>query len=915
MRPHKLIMSAFGPYAERVEIDLRKLGERGLYLITGDTGAGKTTIFDAITYALFGKASGENRDASMLRSKYANPETPTEVELYFSCNGKEYYIKRNPEYQRPKSRGEGFTLQKADAYLEYPDGKVVTRLKDVDSAVTDILGIDRNQFTQISMIAQGDFLKLLFASTEERKKIFQKLFKTRNYYALQERLKAESGKLGSEYDAIKSSIGQYINGIVCIEDDSLGIKVKEAKENRLGISETIEVLEEIIAKDILAEEKYNGELTDLDIKLEEIAGVLAQANTIMTAKEALKKAKAELEEAENLRLSLSKQLEWEQIQREEIDAVVKKLASIDAQMSYYDELEEKRGQLSALTLSVNTSAKNLDAKTKEHQRIKERIKELEDEIKSLANIGADKAKIEAEYRELSAKKDSLDSLELKINEMYSLEAQLKEAQNDYRIKSDTADKHKITYDCLNKAYLDEQAGILAETLEDSMPCPVCGSLLHPNPAQKSSKAPTRQEVENAKKAYEDSHAKESQASLKAGRLKGIVTEKKAALLETSSKLIGDGDFKELKGEIKNTLSKLYGTLSDIQNKETRKEQAEIALPKGKEMLEACERELSVLTETISKSKAISDTLEKRIGELADTLMFESKAVANTQRKILELKKEELETALKTARNAFDANQKQIAAIKTKIEENRKFLLDTEETDRTSDVARQRELKAKKEEVLALQKTVHIRKSANISSLNNIRLKSEDIKRVEEKWMWVKNLSNTANGNLSGKEKVMLETYIQMTYFDRIISRANTRFLVMSGGQYELRRRTEAENNRSQTGLELDVIDYYNGTHRSVKTLSGGEAFKASLSLALGLSDEVQSSAGGIKLDTMFVDEGFGSLDEESLAQAFKALSSLAEGNRLVGIISHVKELKDRIDNKIVVTKEKDGKSRAYVVCD
>ena len=229
MRPNKLIMSAFGPYAGKVEVELDKLGQNGLYLITGDTGAGKTTIFDAITYALFGEASGDNRETSMFRSKYAEPETPTEVELYFTCNNKEYYIKRNPEYDRPKSRGEGFTSEKANAELHFPDGKLVTKLKDVNNAVVEIIGIDRNQFTQIAMIAQGDFLKLLLASTDERKKIFQKLFKTQSYYVLQEKLKAESGKLSHEYDAIKSSIEQYINGIVCEEENTFVFKLRQSQ--------------------------------------------------------------------------------------------------------------------------------------------------------------------------------------------------------------------------------------------------------------------------------------------------------------------------------------------------------------------------------------------------------------------------------------------------------------------------------------------------------------------------------------------------------------------------------------------------------------------------------------------------------------------------------------------------------------
>jgi len=242
MRPTKLIMSAFGPYAGRVEVDLAKLGSSGLYLITGDTGAGKTTIFDAITYALYDEASGANRETSMFRSKYAEAGTPTEVELFFEYRGKEYYIKRNPEYVRPKTKGEGFTTEKANAELHYPDGNIVTKTRDVNSAVVEIMGINRNQFTQIAMIAQGDFLKLLLASTDERKKIFQKLFNTESYFVLQEKLKSESSKLSREREAIAGSIEQYINGIVCSEDDVLSMQVEKAQKGTLPVSEVVLVI-------------------------------------------------------------------------------------------------------------------------------------------------------------------------------------------------------------------------------------------------------------------------------------------------------------------------------------------------------------------------------------------------------------------------------------------------------------------------------------------------------------------------------------------------------------------------------------------------------------------------------------------------------------------------------------------------
>jgi DNA repair protein SbcC/Rad50 len=234
-------------------------------------------------------------------------------------------------------------------------------------------------------------------------------------------------------------------------------------------------------------------------------------------------------------------------------------------------------------------------------------------------------------------------------------------------------------------------------------------------------------------------------------------------------------------------------------------------------------------------------------------------------------------------------------------------------DKDEELEKKTDIENKKGEDDAKSKAIHTRIETNTQALTNIRAKSDSLSELEKRYTWMKSLSNTANGNISGKEKIMLETYIQMTYFERIIDRANTRLMTMSGGQYELKRRREAENNRSQSGLDLDVIDHYNGTERSVKTLSGGESFKASLSLALGLSDEIQASAGGVKLDTMFVDEGFGSLDEESLDQAMRALSGLADGNRLVGIISHVGELKNRIDKQIIVTKDKSGGSRATIV--
>ena len=889
MRPNKLIMSAFGTYAGRVELNLNELGQNGLYLITGDTGAGKTTIFDAITYALFGKASGENRETSMFRSKYADAETPTEVELYFTCKGKEYYIKRNPEYDRPKTKGDGFTTEKANAELKLPDGKIVTKVKEVDSAVVEILGVDRSQFTQIAMIAQGDFLKLLLAPTEERKKIFQKLFKTQNYYVLQEKLKSESGKLGNEYDAIKKSIEQYINGIMCDEDDVLSIQVKKAKNNELSVLEIVLLTEELIKQDEATEGELDAKVKQFDKELEEITKLLTKAQTLKSAKTSLETAQTELAEAQNKKTELAEKLKNAQVHKADIADAVNKIAAIDAEFASYDELDNNKKQLAELCASIKEDETSYGAKCTELEGLNKNIKDLETEAKTLEPAGVEKAKVEGQIKDVTSKKAAFEGLEKEIKELKVLEKQLADAQNTYIEKSGASRDKKAIYDALNKAYLDEQAGILAEGLAQGQPCPVCGAVDHPQLAKKSLYAPSKHELETAKNNAEEAQKEESRASQRAGELNGIVTEKKAATDKLSKELAGDGDFET-------ELFKITAHLRELQEK-----------------LEAVKEAIVKFEENIAKNKAVSDTLNKRAEELGKKLMFENKSSAMAEKTKLEILKNTLEAAIEKEKENFENNEKNIAAIKSRVEENQKLLATSEDIDVFELQCKQADLKGEKEAVLTQQKAVHSRRVANVLSLENIRQKSDEINVVEEKWKWVKSLSNTANGNISGKEKIMLETYIQMTYFDRIINRANARLLVMSDGQYELVRRKEAENNRSQSGLELDVKDHYNGTQRSVKTLSGGESFKASLSLALGLSDEIQSSAGGIRLDTMFVDEGFGSLDEESLSHAIKALTSLAEGNRLVGIISHVNELKERIEKQIVVKKEKTGGSKVTIV--
>ena len=319
MRPLKLTMSAFGPYSGKTVLDLDSLGEKGLYLITGDTGAGKTTIFDAITFALYGEASGDNREASMLRSKYAEDQTPTYVELVFSYGGKTYTVKRNPEYERPKARGEGVTSQKAEAELYYPDGRVISKQRDVDNAVRDIMGIDKDQFMQISMIAQGDFLKLLLASTEDRIKIFRQIFKTRLFSSRQDKLKTESNSLSRQCDEARNSIRQYINGINAEEDDVLGLRVQKAKLGELSLSETVSLLEELINKDVEKDKALQKQIKDVESRLEAVNNSLGKIEAREKAKRAIEQNKAGKEKEEQINLVLKEAFEKLEARKPEIE--------------------------------------------------------------------------------------------------------------------------------------------------------------------------------------------------------------------------------------------------------------------------------------------------------------------------------------------------------------------------------------------------------------------------------------------------------------------------------------------------------------------------------------------------------------------------------------------------------------------
>ena len=920
MRPIKLTLSAFGPYAGKMEFDFDKLGTGGLYLITGDTGAGKTTIFDAITYALYGDPSGNNREVSMFRSKYADIKTPTFVRLVFNYKGKEYTIERNPEYERAAQRGSGLTKQTAGVELILPDGKPLTKTKEVDNAINNIIGINREQFCQIAMIAQGDFLKLLISPTKDRIEIFRHIFKTKLYSDLQDRLKSELSVLNNDCSKIKQSISQYISGINCSDSSLLSLDVTKAKKGDLPTDECILLIENLLSEDTLAEKKADNAITEIEKQLDILKINIERGKTYLRAKQDFDQNEINISKLTEEMLSLTKALEEEQKKNSLQNDLAKASAAIEAQLLEYDELSQKESAFKNNALNIEKNNAALTKNNKEIEVLKAQIESLTEESKTLQKSGEQKilfANQKALHKESLSK---LDTLLKSMENLKKIDAQYKDAAKKYEAKKAAANEIKISYDLKYDFYLDAQAGILAETLVDNMPCPVCGSTSHPQKAIKPTDVPKKDELDILKAKLAKADDEKTEANKESAKLKGMREEKKDSTVSSIKELLGDIDMNNATYITKAKINELESNIAvldqKIQAEEkniARKEYIENELPKSRTKLEDLQKGITSISNEISALSSKNDSLNAGIIDLKSKLRFSSRLEANNEIQKNNAMISKIKRDIELASEREKECSVNLASAKTRREELFKQIEGKQEIDLEAENNNLSELERNKIQLDKKKQNIHSRIVNNKSNCDNIKQKSSELIAIEKKYTWVKALSDTANGNITGKDKIMLETYIQMHYFDRIISRANTRLMIMTGGQYDLIRREEALSKVGQSGLDLDVIDHYNGTTRSVKSLSGGESFKASLALALGLSDEIQSSAGGIQLDTMFIDEGFGSLDEDSLSQAMNALASLASSNKLIGIISHVGELKQKIDKQIVVKKDKTGGSRAEII--
>lgn len=934
MRPIELKMSAFGPFAGLTTLRLDALGTDGLYLITGDTGAGKTTIFDAIIYALYGEASGNIRTTDMLRSKYANADTATFVELTFVFKDKTYILRRNPEYLRPSKRGEGrFTKESAKAQLTMPDKEVITGLVSVNNKIIEIIGLNKNQFSQIAMLPQGEFMRLLLADTKQRIEIFREIFDTEPYLLLQDRIKKDANELYRLVSDYKKSMAQYVADVYCDENSEYNQALINIKnDSQMSIKEILDIIDKIIAQDKSCADEYDKAIISIDKGIDQLNSKLTIAIQTERIKDDYKSALTQLnnltEKYENVYSIYKAECEKDS-ERNELSLNIEKSSE---KLESYELLEKYKKDYGKQLDKINNITQDIHEDTNSLNECIKQIDNCKKEAEILKNTELEIEKLNSKISDIIKKKEAVEYLKDVFERKIKAVSQADEAKDRYMSAFAAYEEANNRYLKMEKAFFNEQAGIMAAALEEGQPCPVCGSVTHPVPAVAGDDAPTEMQLKKYKIYVEDKSKECSELSSQSGLLSGQAESMNNMFFSSivnfntqwKEALDNSSDDETIRVDIIQLLADLGKILDEAM---LEKKNADENISKYNnliKMLSDYDKKVEQLKDKINKSKnelAILSTqnenMQKQISQLEKELgnkdIIQAKKLIND----MKLKKIQLDKAYEAAKKQYDEYTINIKTLKNRISDLQKQISHTDK-QKTPDIdipMYEKQLEDMKKERLKLREKnniVDIRIANNEKIYKSIERVNEKSEKSEKHYSWLRTLSDTVNGSLSGKSRIKLETYVQMSFFDRIIMRANTRFMRLTDGQYELKRSDSKDNYKNQTGLELDIIDHYNGTIRSVKSLSGGEAFEASLSMALGMSDEIQSRSGGIQIDTMFIDEGFGSLDDESLSQAVKVLNSLSSSDRLIGIISHVSVLKDRIDKQIVVSKGKTGGSSAVI---
>ncbi|MEG2310405.1 MAG: SMC family ATPase [Clostridia bacterium] len=1023
MKPINLKISAFGPYSDIEEIDFNKFGQSGIFLVTGDTGAGKTTIFDAICFALYGEVSGQDRTPDILRSDFATDETKTYVELKFIHKGQIYLINRSPKYKKNKKNGDGYTTSIPTATLISNGEVLATNVLDVTQKVTNILGIDVKQFKQISMIAQGAFLELLFADTKKRSDIFRKIFDTNLFYKIGEKLKINSSVAKNELE----------NNTQELEINRQNIKWTKDIGN-INIEMTIQLLKDLISDDLKNKKEFEDKKDDISKKIDCLKVEITQAEIVnnnideyeilkikyidqISKKDCIDKKrlmvklnkkskdmvfpiKAELDkvkkifDAQSLNIKI---LENEiKVLNDSFEIVKNDYALIDNEEVKIKKIEERLNNLNSilpLFSKLDDINENISQKTKTKIVLEDKMKkclnfkkENEDKVKEMLffvnKISEFKNELvvsENEFITLDEKSKQILKSICDIDDINKLKQKLSILQCDYEKIKDSYEKQNFIYQDAQSRFLNEQAGILATKLEDGKPCLVCGSMSHPCIARTTSNVVSKDELDSLKENLTIIDKKMANASNEAGNILAQI-EAKTNLVVRNVEIPGNID--DIKLALNTNLNTINLRLVELKNKiETLKKEfenakkIEITLKNIQAELDKNIENITNITNDIQIIQTDIDTLSGSLSMAKSSMPVEFETKKQVENEIVKNNNEVVfkkDNVFKIRNKYSQCSEKIIAKnttlsdilknlqklklekeelTKKYIEEFKKLgfeseikyldsIISNEEIELIEKELSDYDLNTKitLENLKRLEKLIYSKEKIDLFILNdkfkmlsieikdlelvkddiNIRLsnnkevleKLEKLykinRKLEEKYLLVRDLSDSANGNLKGKQRLVFEQFVQATYFNLVIKASNLRLDKMSSSRYELVRKEESDKLSEKAGLELDVLDNYTGKIRNVKSLSGGESFKAALSLALGFSDTIQSYAGGIVVDTMFIDEGFGTLDEESLEQALNTLNDLTFSNRLIGVISHVNELKERIDKKIYITKTIDG---------
>lgn len=1028
MKPIELTVSAFGPFAGEQTIPLHRLGGNGLFLICGDTGAGKTTIFDAICFALFGKTSGSMRTEDSVRSDFAAADVPTFVDLTFSHRGKQYSIRRNPKYLRKAKRGRGMVEERQNASIRLPDGKVIAGAKEVTAITEQILGVDVAQFKQISMIAQGEFLQLLTASSQSRSEIIRRVFNTGHLQRMEKRLKEMLSEENQSYRDLERTIEQQTEGFLLRgnpELEQLCGSTKQLPELLLGVerllSEQAEELGQLNRQELELDkqerklremgvkakgdnqeldrlQQIRSELTLMTERESEIASIeqrlamAEKAQQIFGDKQRRDSAKLQYEQAtkqrDNAKRHLSqldeqtKQAEQrfeEEYEREqktaaELDPLIVQLRSSQEQ---YAKLEELRKAVKESEVEWKLHNKEMDSLCHQQEEYSKREADLLKVNKDTETVREDLLLLDAEEQACRQRLENINKLVQLIKKQEKELHRLHSEQEQYEVWEQRFCAADAACSAAERSWSRAQAGILAQQLQDGTPCPVCGSLHHPDPAHIAESAITEEQLEHCRTQRELAREEMHRRATQVAELRVMCKKITADIKEWSEALDAEEvSEQELEQQAVKTWQRLDQVGKDKEECRKRREQraksteelewVQSALGELRQKQETCQRLAEQTNQACIRAKSAYDVLKRQLDyadwQQAQRALSELKrkretvrdgfAQAEQNRTFLKEEEAKQQQALKiyqeqcaqTAQAAQQAQEQweqklrqtefltetaweqarmdsvQQAAYMQRVEQfraeqkERQTLCQQQEREteglRYQDldqIERQRRM-AEQKLAACREKRYDIRSTSdnNRAILQKLRQLAEKQEQQQKKIAALRELSQTASGEVSGKAKLAFEKHIQAAYFVRVLEQANLRLRIMTGGRYELRKKMQAADLRSQTGLDIDVMDQHTGRLRDVKTLSGGESFLGALALALGLSDVIQSYAGGIVVETVFIDEGFGSLDSNALEQVLSVLTALSGDHRQIGIISHVTELQERIDNQIRVKRGRMG---------